>query len=736
MGPFFALGHALGLPDWVVGRLWIGAVLALSAWGWCACSTRSPGARAAPATWPAALLYMLNPYVVTYAGAHVDHAAGHGGAAVAAAVRAPRAARSARLAVAGGVRARADLDRAAGSTSPSPRGCCSARRCWSSTSWAGAACAAARRGRSRCGSCRSPRSPRCGGSLPCSSTRATAWTSCPTPSSRGRSGARRRCPSRCGCWASGRATSASATPARCAPSRPTPASTLGSRRSSWRRCVMPALCLGSFAWTRRARYAPFFLALVLLGLLVMVVGFPEGTPLRRAATFTYNHVAGRAVPAHELQGGAAGRRSGSPASARWALRRCARGCARRGAASAAAALVARRVLAAGARRRPGPPARAPARRARGVARRRPRPRPHAAARPARDGPARPALRLLRLGRDLRPDPAGADRPARWRRASSSRSPTCARSTCSGRPTRSSASSARCPGSCGRCSTSWASAPSCRAPTTTARAAARCRPPRRPRSCARSGPAGARLRAAAHGARRGRDARARRARCRRCAAGTCRPAGMVRVLPRDGATVVDGSARRHRRPRRLRRAADRPRAALRRRPDEPRCAPRRRAGASFVISDSNRRRVFVAARLRGNTGWTVPAGEKLSEDSAQLDPFPRRGTDAQTVARRGRRRGLGPRRLLARLRPVPRAPPVRRARRRPVDGVAGRPRAGHRSPPPGRGLHGAARRRPRRPACPTATARVACDRVAVNGREFAVHDGWNRLQRRVCAACAR
>ena len=44
-------------------------------------------------------------------GAHLDHAAGHGGAAVAAAVRAPRPARSARVVVAGGLRARADLDR-------------------------------------------------------------------------------------------------------------------------------------------------------------------------------------------------------------------------------------------------------------------------------------------------------------------------------------------------------------------------------------------------------------------------------------------------------------------------------------------------------------------------------------------------------------------------------------------------------------------------------------------------
>jgi hypothetical protein len=54
--------------------------------------------------------------------------------------------------------------------------------------------------------------------------------------------------------------------------------------------VVPALALGSFAWTRRWRYGPWFLLLALTGLLIMVTGFPEGTPLRRALTFTYNQV--------------------------------------------------------------------------------------------------------------------------------------------------------------------------------------------------------------------------------------------------------------------------------------------------------------------------------------------------------------------------------------------------------------------------------------------------------------
>ncbi len=55
--------------------------------------------------------------------------------------------------------------------------------------------------------------------------------------------------------------------------------------------LVPALALLGFAWSRRTRYAPLLLALVLAGLLVMSVGFPEGTPLRRGANFAYNHFA-------------------------------------------------------------------------------------------------------------------------------------------------------------------------------------------------------------------------------------------------------------------------------------------------------------------------------------------------------------------------------------------------------------------------------------------------------------
>jgi arabinofuranan 3-O-arabinosyltransferase len=54
--------------------------------------------------------------------------------------------------------------------------------------------------------------------------------------------------------------------------------------------AVPGLALWGFAWTRRHRYAPFFLGLVLVGALLMTIGFPEGTPLRRAVTGAYNHL--------------------------------------------------------------------------------------------------------------------------------------------------------------------------------------------------------------------------------------------------------------------------------------------------------------------------------------------------------------------------------------------------------------------------------------------------------------
>jgi arabinofuranan 3-O-arabinosyltransferase len=54
--------------------------------------------------------------------------------------------------------------------------------------------------------------------------------------------------------------------------------------------LVPALAVAGLVWTRRWRYAPFFVLLLGLSLLAMAAGFPEGTPLRKALYFVYNRV--------------------------------------------------------------------------------------------------------------------------------------------------------------------------------------------------------------------------------------------------------------------------------------------------------------------------------------------------------------------------------------------------------------------------------------------------------------
>ncbi len=55
------------------------------------------------------------------------------------------------------------------------------------------------------------------------------------------------------------------------------------------------------------------------------------------------------------------------------------------------------------------------------------------------------------------------------------------------------------------------------------------------------------------------------------------------------------------------------------------------GAELVVSDSNRRRRFVPEFGRQNLGATLPEKEPLDPNQAIIEPFPDRGTDAQTVA---------------------------------------------------------------------------------------------------------
>jgi len=54
--------------------------------------------------------------------------------------------------------------------------------------------------------------------------------------------------------------------------------------------LVPAFALAGFVRARRMLYAPLFLLLVVAGALIMVAGFPDGTPLRTGMTWVYHHV--------------------------------------------------------------------------------------------------------------------------------------------------------------------------------------------------------------------------------------------------------------------------------------------------------------------------------------------------------------------------------------------------------------------------------------------------------------
>ena len=56
-----------------------------------------------------------------------------------------------------------------------------------------------------------------------------------------------------------------------------------------------------------------------------------------------------------------------------------------------------------------------------------------------------------------------------------------------------------------------------------------------------------------------------------------------------------------------------------------------AGASVVVSDSNRRRRFLPEFTRAEPRRDGRVGDRLNDNWAQIDPFPDKGTDAQTVA---------------------------------------------------------------------------------------------------------
>jgi arabinofuranan 3-O-arabinosyltransferase len=151
----------------------------------------------------------------------------------------------------------------------------------------------------------------------------------------------------------------------------------------------------------------------------------------------------------------------------------------------------------------------------------------------------------------------------------------------------------------------------------------------------------------------------------------------------------------------------------------------RRGADVVISDSNRRRVYVTARLRQSAGPTLAAGEEISEDAAVLDPFPDRGDGARTLAVYE-----GVSHLRAPYSPgFPQFPESR-----PMAALDGDPAtewlADHHLDVDRRWVEVGFERRRDVPAIdllPAGGRRTAVIAVSVDGRSFPVEPGWNRIR---------
>ena len=360
-----------------------------------------------------------------------------------------------------------------------------------------------------------------------------------------------------------------------------------STRWSWApRCCCPALAVAGFVWTRRWRYAPFLLLILLVGVTIEVAGFPNGTPARDGD--------GVDLPQRPVLPSCARPRR-PPRSWRSAWPGCSasrpgwpgRGCARWPGPAAARRAGRRARRAGGADRAGRAAARARhGRRAQLTWDRIPeawteagaRPRPRAAAQHARARAARPDLRLLQLGRDRRPDPPAAHRTAGRRPLRDAlRRPARVRPAGDGRP-------ARGPAPPVPRAARPAAAPDGRRRRghrqrrrhLAQRRRPTPRPPRRrspPRAWA--APRAATAPAAALPPARGDVGPATvQPQVRRYDLPGGR--GIVTSSPRGPATVVDGGAEGSAGAGRLRRAARAPPAALRGRPDRRRAAPRGRA----------------------------------------------------------------------------------------------------------------------------------------------------------------
>ena len=392
----------------------------------------------------------------------------------------------------------------------------------------------------------------------------------------------------------------------------------------------------------------------------MAAGFPEGTPLRRAMNFTYNHVAPLQFLRTTYKAGPllalalAG--LGGLAAARAAPWLRARGralpvVALTGLAALAAVacwpLVRGQALDSRLTWDRVPPAWTAA-------------ADHVDATVGRTGgrsccPASSTRTTTGAGRSTRSCPRSPSAPSPC--ATRCPTPTCARSTCCGRSTGSCSSAARCPASSGRCWTCCRRARWWRGPTITAPAAGRSAPPTPP-TCSTSSapptrPGG---RCGASRARRARSAPARP--LPRVRAGTAPAPGRwcawSRTRARPSSTAAPTRSRVSRRSGRCPAAGSPTRATGR--------PPRSAGRGEVVISDSNRRRVLVAARMAQNHGVTLAADDPFSPDAARARPVPgarRRRADGGGL----RRRPLPAHAVLARLLAVPRAAAVRGLRRR-------------------------------------------------------------------------
>ncbi len=289
MGPFFAAGHAIGLPDWVVQRLWLGAVLAVAAIGAAHLIGLLLERRSAPAQLAAGAVVLLNPFVVTYANRTTVTFLAYAAlpwlmVAVYRAVREPRGWRWPAIiallitASGGGVNgavtawmllgpallalhewATGVIDRR-GITALAIR--VVLLSALASLWWVIPAYIQSSYGISFLHFTEQP---------------GTVWgTTSATESLRLMS----FWLSYVGIGFAGKAIPYFDDSHTLLFSVPVVIASL----------LLPAAALGSFLWARGRRYGPFLLGLALVAVMVMQVGFPEGTPLRHGLTFTYNHV--------------------------------------------------------------------------------------------------------------------------------------------------------------------------------------------------------------------------------------------------------------------------------------------------------------------------------------------------------------------------------------------------------------------------------------------------------------